>query len=343
MEHTAPLYGETCLIEALARLFGPAPPEVVLGIGDDCAVLDFGADWYLLWTVDTLLEGVHFDLAYFSLRQLGRKSLAVNLSDLAAMGGEPAYALLSLGWPPGRDLAGALELGDGLAEAAREHGVAVIGGDSVASPCGLAITVAVLGRVPKRELLARAGAKPGDFVYVTGFLGESAAGLEILRRGLRLETELAAPLVKAHLDPVPQLKAGRLLARHGLASAAIDLSDGVATDLFHICRASQTGARLTASAVPISPGVQATARMLGLDPLDLALTGGEDYQLLFTVHPDKTQPLVSTFARAGLSPPIKIGEIIAGREVTLVTSSGEKTISGTGFDHFRLDLGGRKE
>ncbi|MDI6854713.1 MAG: thiamine-phosphate kinase [Deltaproteobacteria bacterium] len=334
-----PPAGEVGLIAALAERFAPPPPEVVLGIGDDCAALDLGGPDYLLWTLDTLVEGVHFDPAYISLKQLGRKSLAVNLSDIAAMGGEPAYALLSLGWPPDRELSAALEFGVGLAELARNYGVAVIGGDTVASPRGIMVTVAVLGRVPKAEMLTRAGAEIGDGIYVTGNLGDAAAGLEILRRGLAFAPDLAAPLLKAHLDPEPQLAAARVLAQKRLAHAVIDLSDGVATDLHHICRASLAGARLEAGAIPVSAGVEAVSRELGRNPLDLALKGGEDYQLLFTSPPDAGPELMEAFGRAGLPAPIKIGVVVSGREVTLVTASGEEIISGSGFDHFRLDLG----
>ncbi len=343
MKNTRPPQGETGLIEALAGIFGAPPPEVILGIGDDCAALDLGDDKYLLWTVDTLIEGVHFDLAYISLKQLGRKSLAVNVSDIAAMGGEPNYALLSLGWPPYRELSGALELGEGLAELAGEYGASVIGGDTVASPKGITVTVAVLGKVPKGKMLTRAGAKVGDHIFVTGPLGDSAAGLEILRRNLKIDPELAEPLIKAHLNPRPQLAASRLLAQYRLASAAIDLSDGVATDLYHICRASGVGARLEATAVPVSAGVQAAARRLNRHPLDLALKGGEDYQLLFTARPTQAHVISKIFDSAGLPPPVKIGDIVSGREVMLVTDTGEETISGTGFDHFRLDLNPRKE
>ncbi|MEW6388764.1 MAG: thiamine-phosphate kinase [Thermodesulfobacteriota bacterium] len=333
-----PPAGEVGLILALAQRFGPAPPEVVLGIGDDCAALDLGGPDYLLWTLDTLVEGVHFDLAYITLEQLGHKALAVNLSDIAAMGGEPLYALLSLGWPPGRDLAGALELGQGLAQEGRKYGVAVIGGDTVASPSGLSVTVSVLGRVPRQEMLRRAGAQPGDRIYVTGTLGEAAAGLEILRRGLEIDPEIRGPLVRAHLAPQPQLTAGRLLAWERLASAVIDLSDGVASDLYHICRASGVGARLTAQAVPISPRVRAVAAKIGRDPLDLALKGGEDYQLLFTSPRDKAAALAQIFSQAGLAPPLVLGEIISGEEVRLWEGEREKIISGTGYDHFPLDL-----
>ncbi len=333
-----PLTGEPALIEALARRFGAGPAEVVLGIGDDCAALDLGGPDYLLWTMDTLVEGVHFDLAYFTMEQLGRRSLAVNLSDLAAMGGSPRYALLSLGWPPGRDITGALKVGQGLAQAAREFGVAVIGGDTIASPAGVMVTVSLLGTVPRAEMLRRTGARLGDRIYVTGPLGEAAAGLEILRRQLAVPPDLKEALCQAHLSPRPQLAAGRLLARQGLATAAIDLSDGVATDLFHICRASGVGARLEAALLPVSSGVRTVAEILKQDPLKLALTGGEDYQLLFT-SAKPPEALDAAFSRAGLPPPLPLGEMVAGEAVILATSGGEQDISGAGYDHFRLDLG----
>ncbi len=334
---TRPPLGEIELIARLAQIFGASPPEVILGIADDCAALDLGGPDYLLWTVDTLVEGVHFNLAYTSLNQLGRKSLAVNLSDIAAMGGKPAYTLLSLGWPPDRDLAGALEFGEGLAACARDYGVAVIGGDTVSSPPGITIAVTVLGKVPQSAMLRRSGASPGDLVYVTGTLGESAAGLEILRRHLDLDPTLREPLIRAHLEPQPQVTAGRVLAREGLATACIDLSDGVATDMMHICRLSGVGARLAAADIPLSQGVKAVARMVEKDPVDLALRGGEDYQLLFTVSPAQASRVPDIFTRAGLAVPSRIGEISSGKEVVLITGKKEKIISGEGFDHFRLD------
>ncbi|MEJ2071739.1 MAG: thiamine-phosphate kinase [Syntrophobacterales bacterium] len=310
---------------------------MALGIADDCAALDLGGPDYLLWTMDTLMDGVHFDLAYTSLSLLGRKSLAVNLSDIAAMGGKPAYALLSLGWPPGRDLASALQFGEGLAACARNYEVTVIGGDTVSSTLGVAVAVTILGRVPKTEMLRRSGAKLGDRVYVTGTLGDSAAGLEILRRKLDVDPSLREPLIRAHLDPQPQMAAGRLLAQAGLATACIDLSDGVATDLYHICRLNGVGARVAAENLPLSPGVRPVARMLGKDPEELALQGGEDYQLLFTSSPAQASRVPETFTQAGLEAPSHIGEISPGDEVVLITGKKEKIISRGGYDHFRLD------
>ena len=284
------------------------------------------------------MEGVHFDLAYTSLAQLGWKSLAVNLSDIAAMGGDPVAALLSLGWPPDRDRRHALPFAHGLAQAAREYGVAVIGGDTVSSPQGLIITITLTGRVPATQMLRRAGAQAGDLIFVAGPLGEAAAGLEILRQGLTLPPDLHAALIEAQLRPQPQLRAGRLLAQEGLATALIDTSDGIATDLDHICRASGVGARLPAAGIPVSPRVTAAAPYLGRDPLDLALCGGEDYLLLFTCPPEMAGRLPAAFSRAGLPAPLPLGCIIPGDRVILETPAGEVDISGQGYDHFRLDL-----
>ena len=298
------------LINALSREFGPAPAGVILGIGDDCAAIEIPGPDYLLWTVDTLVEGVHFDLAYTTLAQLGWKSLTVNLSDIAAMGGDPGSALLSLGWPPDRDRRRALAFAAGLAQAAREYGVAVIGGDTVASPGGLIVTVTLTGRVPADQMLRRAGAGIGDLIFVTGPLGEAAAGLKILRQGLELPQDLKEALTEAQLRPRPQLRAGRLLAQEGLATALIDTSDGIATDLYHICRASGVGARIPAAAVPVSPRVTAAAPHLGCAPLDLALFGGEDYLLLFTASPAVAERLPASFSRAGLAAPLPLGHIV---------------------------------
>lgn len=329
-----PLKGEWDLIERLTRVFGSPPPEVVRGIGDDCAVLTIAAEPYLLWTIDTLIETVHFDLNYISLYQLGRKALAVNLSDIAAMGGEPRYALLSLGWPPSRELNGALEVAAGIQEMAQHYRVQFIGGDTVRSPTGLILSVTVIGNVNPGELLSRHGAQVGNLIYVTGPLGEAAAGLEVLRQGLDLPASEKIPLTKAFLDPQPQLEAARLLAQHHLATALIDLSDGVASDLYQICRQSEVGACLEVERIPISPEVRRVADRLGRDPLELALKGGEDYQLLFTLPPLQQLPMQECFHHAGLPVPIVIGQIVSGDKVLLITPQGTQDISGAGYDHF---------
>ena len=218
--------------------------------------------------------------------------------------------------------------------------MAVIGGDTVASPGGLIVTVTLTGRVPAHQMLRRSGAQVGDLIFVTGPLGEAAAGLKLLRQDLELPQELQAALTEAHLRPRPQLRAGRLLAQEGLATALIDTSDGIATDLYHICRASGVGARIPAGAVPVSPRVMAAAPHLGCAPLDLALFGGEDYLLLFTAKPAAAKRLPASFSRAGLAAPLPLGHIVPGDRVVLLTSAGEVDISGQGYDHFRLDLEG---
>jgi thiamine-monophosphate kinase len=203
----------------------------------------------------------------------------------------------------------------------------------------LTVTITLTGAVPTRQLLRRAGAREGDLIFVTGELGEAAAGLEVLKKRPDLDAELQSALTAAHLAPRPQLAAGRLLAREGLATAAIDTSDGVASDLYHICRAGGVGAVIPAAAAPISPRVLAAAPYLQADALKLALMGGEDYHLLFTAHREMVPRLAPAFAAAGLPPPLLLGEIVAGDRVSLVTAGGEVDISGAGFDHFRLDLG----
>jgi thiamine-monophosphate kinase len=326
--------GERGLIAELSRIFGEPPGQVVCGIGDDTAVIGPDRDFNLLWTIDALIEGVHFDLSYTSLGLLGRKALAVNLSDIAAMGGEAQYALLALGWPPERDLQGALELARGMQSMAREYGAALIGGDTVSSPGGLTMSLTVIGRIKPDELLRRDEARAGDLIYVTGSLGQAAAGLEVLRLGMKLAEEIKNPIIQVFLDPRPQLAAGRVLARNHLATAAIDLSDGVASDLDQICLQSGVGAVVEGSRVPISAAVREAAALLGKEPLDLALKGGEDYHLLFTVDPDKQPNLHEYFSRADLPSPICIGTIVPGTGIKLRLEREDLEISGAGFDHF---------
>jgi thiamine-monophosphate kinase len=325
---------ERDLIAKLSEIFEGASEQVICGIGDDAAVLSPDKNFNLLWTIDSLIEGIHFDLSYTSLKLLGRKALAVNLSDIAAMGGEPQYALLALGWPPERNLQGALELATGMQEMAREYGTVLIGGDTVRSPQSLTLSLTVLGRVKPDELLRRDRAKAGDLIYVTGTLGEAAAGLELLRHGLELPEEDKNLLIKSFLNPRPEVATGRLLARYHLATSLIDLSDGVASDLYQICLRSKVGAVVEAGRIPLTSAVKKVAALTGKDSLDLALKGGEDYRLLLTISPEKKSELKECFAQANLPEPWYIGRIIAGKEVRLRLPSGEVEISGKGFDHF---------
>ncbi len=217
---------------------------------------------------------------------------------------------------------------------AEEYGTALIGGDTVSSPGRLTLSLTVWGRIRPVDLLRRDQARAGDLIYVTGPLGQAASGLEILRRGLELPEETKKPLLQAFLDPRPQVEAGRVLAEHHLATALIDLSDGVASDLYQICLLSKVGAVVAAAQVPMpSPVIEVAAR-IGKAPLDLALKGGEDYQLLFTASPGKKQDIQRCFQQADLPTPICIGEIVSGAGVRLRWRGEELDISGAGFDHF---------
>jgi thiamine-monophosphate kinase len=239
-----------------------------------------------------------------------------------------------VGWPPPRDSQGALELAAGMQEIAREYGTVLVGGDTVGSPSGLTLSLTVLGRVKPTELLRRNGAKAGDLIYVTGALGQAAAGLELLRHGLELPEKDKNLLLQSFLDPQPEVAVGRLLARHHLATSLIDLSDGVASDLYQICLQSQTGAVVEAERMPIIEAVKKVAALTAKDPLDLALKGGEDYRLLFTSSPDKETAIKESFIQANLPEPYYLGRITSGKEVRLRFASREVEISGTGFDHF---------
>jgi thiamine-monophosphate kinase len=269
--------GEFELIASLASRLDPAADG--LGIGDDAAAWSPSAGALVVATTDMLVEGVHFRLDWTSPRDLGWKSLAVNLSDLAAMGATPGRALISVALLPGQTaLLG--EMYEGLSDLARLTGTRVVGGDTVRSSGPLVVNVALIGEAEPGRLLRRDGALPGDLLVLTGAVGASAAGLALLLDGDRLSRPEAAPLLAAHHRPMPRLAAGRTIAALGLR-CAIDVSDGVASEAGHLARASGVVIQLDVDRLPLEP---AAVALFG-DPKarDLALSGGEDYQLLFTV------------------------------------------------------------
>ncbi len=321
---------EQGFIDLVARLSAPArrirraaAPRPVLGIGDDAAVLPPTGRLRLLLTTDLLTEGVHFRTAYAPGFLLGRKALAVNLSDIAAMGGLPRAFVFSVGFPRGTRPDYAAAVARGLADQARRHGVPLAGGDTCAAR-DLFLNVALLGVVETGREVRRSGARPGDGLYVTGSLGGSAAGLRLLQRGARPGgrnlSRHAAAAIRAHLDPVPRALAGRLLGATGLARAMIDLSDGLAQDLPRRCAASRAGAVVEESAIPVAP---AAAALLGRGPgLRASLVGGEDYELLFAARPEhETQ--VRRLARRMRLPMSRIGQVVPRRQgVRLLTRAG---------------------
>ncbi|OAT79961.1 thiamine-phosphate kinase [Desulfotomaculum copahuensis] len=326
--------GEFGLIERLARDLPNNPGQVVCGAGDDAAVLQAAGPDQLLFTTDMLVEEVHFSLTWATAEQVGVKALAVNVSDIAAMGGRPAYAVISLGVPERVTVEELDALYRGLRRTAREYGVNLVGGDTVACPDRLVINVALLGLVEPGRAVYRGGARPGDLIYVTGSLGKSAAGLFLCRHPeTPVVPEAAAFARLAHLEPCARVQAGRLLAAAGVG-AMDDISDGLAGELGEICRASGAGCRVRAGAVPVDPRVRLVAAAAGCDPLDWALYGGEDFELLFTVSPAGAARMEDKMAQAGEAVSL-IGEITpAGDGMKIETGGVWRPLPARGYDHF---------
>jgi thiamine-monophosphate kinase len=317
--------GEFGLIGRIARRVRNKP-SVVLGIGDDAAALLPTPGTLTLITTDMLLEGVHFDLNFCDPQNLGRKSLAVNLSDLAAMGARPRQFLLSIALPAKLSLEFVDGFMEGVLEQAERFGVTLVGGDTCASLGGLAISITALGEQLPQHVLKRSGAAPGDLVCLTGTVGDAALGLDELRQGVR-QGYLAA----RQLDPTPRVAAGVGLAEAGLASAMIDVSDGVLADLGHICELSGVGARLELARLPLSDEYRAAC---GADPYALALSGGEDYELLFCIPREKEARVKELLKGLGLRFSV-IGEITRESSLQLATPEGGAYQPGKrGFDHF---------
>ena len=326
--------GEFGLIARLHARFGEGGVGVVRGIGDDTAALRLTPGYLLLATTDAAVEGVHFLRAAIAPRTLGRRVLAVNLSDVASMGGIPRWALVSLSLPGETPLDFADELAAGLYEEAARFGVALVGGNLARSPDRLVLDLTLLGEVEPDRVLYRSGARPGDRLLVTGTLGDSAAGLTILLgQAPRREPE-ARTLIERHQLPTPRVAAGRAIATSGLATAMIDLSDGLASDLSHLAEESRIGAIVEAARIPLSTALLALARATGHDPLDWALRGGEDYELLLTAPAERVPALIAAVDATGVAL-TEIGEVVAQPGLWLRQPDGEQTPLGvTHWKHF---------
>jgi len=328
--------GEFGLISRIKNSWPASSPQVVQGIGDDAAVSSLGPGNDLVSTVDLLIEDVHFDLSFIDPYPLGRKSLAVNLSDLAAMGATPRWMLISLALPSRLSVEFIEQFFAGLQTVGQAHGVSLIGGDTSSSPDRLFISITLLGEGKKEGLVFRHGAKPGDDLYVTGTLGDSLLGLQ---RAKSLKSRVPSAeekfLLDRHFDPTPRLQEGQVLGERKLAKAMIDISDGLFSDLHHICEESRVGALIWADRIPQSPAFRFLVPASPGEEWKWALKGGEDYELLFAAPPEKAEDLAALgkdwpcgITRIGRVEPQSHGVVVWDEKGPVDPSSLK------GYDHF---------
>jgi thiamine-monophosphate kinase len=319
------------LIAQIFSQFDTASPLLLKGIGDDCAVFTESDNLCWLASTDLLVENVHFVTKWHGAYALGRKSIAVNFSDIAAMGGKPRFILISLVIPSSLQEDWLQDWHDGVKSMLDEFTCVLIGGD-VSKGEQLTINVTVLGTAHPDYVVYRSGASANQDIYITGELGSSAAGLELLKKGYNTSGEFL-PLIQAHLDPLPKVEIGIKLGKDHLVTAMQDVSDGIATDLSHICKASNVSAIIDANKLPINGLVQRISSEINHSPLDLALFGGEDYQLIFTSSRENSSQ-IQKIAKESSVPITKIGETREGpAQVLLLKDDHTKDISFKGYEH----------
>ncbi len=330
-------FTEDELVEVIRRILADDVPGVRLGVGDDAAVVEIGGHHAVL-TTDMLVEDVHFRRGAMAPRDLGAKSLTVNVSDVAAMGGSPRFALMSLGVPPDTELPWLVELYGGLRDAAADYGMSVVGGDTSRSE-RVVISVTVVGEVARGGAVPRSGASPGDRLVVTGALGGAAGGLRLAEADPRvaspsLATEWGRELLERLQRPVARVGEGQTLAQAG-ATAMMDLSDGLAIDLSRLCRESEVGAVVVLADVPVIPALEHLREAMAIDPVEMALSGGEDYELLAAI-PHKAVGRATAKLRERFGTTLTdIGEVTAERGLVAVEPDGSRSpLEPRGWDHF---------
>jgi thiamine-monophosphate kinase len=328
--------GEFGFIEKIRHGCLIRPDNIVKAIGDDAAAFTTDPNQITLVTTDLLVERIHFLRDATSGFNLGYKSLAVNLSDIAAMGGTAREAFVSIAIP--QDCA--IELLDdiyrGMKSLAGEYDVNILGGDTTRSTVDLIINVAVTGLVSKSDILYRDGARPGDVIFSTGFLGDSRAGLHLILNDIEVGSKTHKALFEAHVLPRPCLREGRFLAAHTTVSAAIDVSDGLSSDLGHIVKQSGVGATVYAEKIPLSQHLKIFCDQFDFDPVEFALAGGEDYTLLFTVSAGAASQIALDYQKIFNQPLFAIGEITDTGSIELIDPAGNaKQVVPSGWDHFK--------
>ncbi|MFO7876741.1 MAG: thiamine-phosphate kinase [Desulfovermiculus sp.] len=312
------------------------PERAFLSIGDDAAAFWTAGNKLTLVTTDLLVERVHFVRQAQSGFHLGHKAMAVNMSDIAAMGGTAREGFVSIAIPEDCSLQYLDDLYQGMHDICSRFGVNILGGDTTGSKQDLIINVALTGEVSREEILCRGGARPGDVICTTGTLGDSRAGLHLVVNDIPRSSEYLQALFQSHIEPWPCLREGRFLAASQMVRAAMDISDGLSSDLAHMCKASGTGARIHASSLPLSPELLRFCAAYESDAVDWALAGGEDYTLLFTVSPQNLTGFIRDYEMEFGAPFAVIGEMTEGNELVVVDASGGvRPLAATGWNHFR--------
>jgi thiamine-monophosphate kinase len=327
--------GEFGFIQRFATKYDSLIKQGDMGIGDDCAVLSISDTENHVITTDLLVEDVHFLKSEISARELGHKSLAVNLSDIAAMGAQPLYSFLSIGIPKDTPIEFLDAFMEGYHQLSEKYGVPLMGGDTTKSPDKLVINVAVVGHCKKEETHLRSMAKANDIICVTGTLGDSGAGLKVMLDQLE-RNEINNRLIKRHHCPEPRIEEGRWLAQQAGVHAMMDISDGISSDLKHILKASDKAAAIQTDILPISLDMNQQASVYKWNRIELAAAGGEDYELLVTIQGDKYDAISQQFLQAFNKPLHPIGRITEGEpSISWFNESEEIHPDKVGFDHFK--------
>jgi thiamine-monophosphate kinase len=326
--------GEHALIGRIRARLTPAPDWLIVDVGDDAAVYEPPRNTLEVITTDAIVEGVHFDRAFTPSFAVGHRALAVNLSDLAAMGAEPRLATISMALPQTLALNQFEEIVDGLLALAERTRVRIVGGNITATPGPLVVDVTAVGTVSRRRVLRRAGARPGDYVFVSGTLGDARAGLAQLRECPAGEGGRGSDLVARYLQPEPRLRLGLQLGRRQAATSAIDLSDGLADGLHQLAAASGVGFDIDASAVPMHAAALNYWHSVHRDALEEAVAGGDDYELLFTVHPRRVGRLRGVKGLLDGLKLTRIGTVTRAPQVDIIHADGRRQPVGAGYEHF---------
>jgi thiamine-monophosphate kinase len=333
-------YGEFSLIERLHHILPKTSREdMLVDIGDDCAVIQVDQERALLLTCDIQVQDRHFQLENTNSYQLGRRAMAVNLSDIAAMGGRPLYALVSLGLPPDLEVDDYDTLFEGMRDELKEYQAFIIGGNLAQTEKNLVIDITLVGEVHPFHFVERKGAEISDQIYLTGEVGTSAAGFTILQKYGSNYPEGFGSLVEKHRQPQPRITVGQKLSQRQLVSAMIDVSDGIASDLYHICQKSQVGAEIMFAQLPFPEKLSEVSKLCHVSVQDLILHSGEDYELLFTVKSTVSEQELKTMGQECEVPFTHIGKIVEQNQgLSLIDEKGNRIpLQPRGWDHFKAN------